>query len=294
MKRILFALLLAAVGHGGPAPVMAAEQECRTGFRFEPGGHPALDVVLYRPAQAGANAPVVLVLHGLGRNARKMCENWKAYADRSGSIVVAPRFDTPAYAKGLYHLGGITAGSNATLSQSSYALIELLFDEVLRRERLTARTYRLFGHSAGAQVVHRALLLGAVPRASELVAANAGWYTLPLRIQSWPYGLGGLRGREGPELALDAECRAFARDLTVLLGEADQDPAHPSLNRSPLAMAQGPHRLARGKNFYAVAAQRSQALDCALHWKQARVPGVGHQSEGMSRAAAAGFEAALP
>ncbi len=283
MKRTLL-VLLAAVGALAPAvPVVAAETSCGPGFSFQPRHHPALQVIVYRPQQATAEAPVLLALHGVGRRADRMCAEWKPYADRTGTVVVAPLFAKDAYSKGRssFNLGGILAGEPMRpATQSSYAVLEEIFDEVLRREQLLAASYRLFAHSAGAQVAHRAVLVGAVPRASQVIAANAGYYTLPIRSATWPYGLGGL------SLAAEAECRAFARDLTVLLGEADKDPAHPSLNRSPQAMAQGEHRLARGENFHAVAAQRAQALACPFEWKLVRVPGVGHQNEGMVRAAA--------
>ena len=56
-----------------------------------------------------------------------------------------------------------------------FATVEHLFDEM----RVDQKTYVLFGHSAGGQVAHRMALLFPENRASVIVAANPGWYTMP-------------------------------------------------------------------------------------------------------------------
>ena len=136
--------------------------------------------------------------------------------------------------------------------------------------------YYLYGHSAGAQFVHRHLAFigaGGNPlRVIRAVAANAGFYTVPDFQVPFPFGFGGTesvmseedlrnylqvlasRRRGGPCAACEggaARCRAQA-PLAVVLGEQDNDPFHKHLNRSERAMEQGPHRLARGRHFFEV------------------------------------------
>ena len=50
----------------------------------------------------------------------------------------------------------------------------------------TSADYYLFGHSAGAQFVHRLLLMVPDGRYAALVAANAGWYTVPDKSIDYP------------------------------------------------------------------------------------------------------------
>jgi len=112
------------------------------------------------------------------------------------------------------------------------------------------------------------------------VAANAGWFTLPDTSVDLPFGMGGVA---------DAESRlrrAFARKLVVLLGTADDDPAHPYLNRMAGAMAQGPHRLARGNYYFARARAAAASRAAAFNWQRVEVPGVGHSNRRMAPAAA--------
>lgn len=71
-----------------------------------------------------------------------------------------------------------------------------------------------------------------------------------------------------------------------MLGERDDDPAHPQLNHSRGAEAQGANRLARGRHFTAVAAAEAARLKVASPWRAIVVPGVGHDSRRMAAAAA--------
>jgi hypothetical protein len=49
--------------------------------------------------------------------------------------------------------------------------------------------YDMYGHSAGAQFVHRYLQFYDSPKVKKAVAANAGWYTFPNEAINYPYGI---------------------------------------------------------------------------------------------------------
>jgi hypothetical protein len=101
----------------------------------------------------------------------------------------------------------------------------------------------MFGHSAGAQFVHRYLAL-AGPDVDIAIAANCGWYMLPSVDIAYPDGMGGL--------GLDqSQVRAFfSKRLILLTGSADTDETAADLPRSEAAVAQGPHRFARGEWYF--------------------------------------------
>src|SRR3546814_4271479 len=67
-----------------------------------------------------------------------------------------------------------------------------VFAAVKAREGLTAETYALYGHSGGAQFVHRYILAGGGPHMGRAVSANAGSYAMPDPAVAWPFGLRGL------------------------------------------------------------------------------------------------------
>ena len=117
-------------------------------------------------------------------------------------------------------------------------------------------------------------------RIAKAVAANAGSYTMPTTEVKFPFGLGTTHLNE-PSLR-----GAFGVPLVVLLGEADIDPNDELLPREPEAMAQGSHRFARGKTFFAAAKSVAAGLKTDYRWTLSTVPGVGHDNALMAPAAA--------
>lgn len=280
MLRSFLALLLAAIIPLGPA---LAGQLRAGSFVFSDWPGPPIRVFFVEPGpEAMDEAPVVIVLHGVDRNADDYARNWHALARQYGMRVYAPEFSADAFpGAAFYNLGGIgTDGPHA------FAAIEPLFTAIAGRGG-QADGYFLFGHSAGAQVVHRALLFEDLPRLETAYAANAGWYTLPDESIAWPYGL------EGVPVDEDAVRNWTGRPLVILLGDRDDDPGHHHLRRTPEADAQGPHRYARGVFFAEMARARADALGASFRWTVQAVPGVAHDNAGMANAAA-GLIAAQP
>lgn len=247
-------------------------------------GTEMINVETYVPTACAAKpCPLVVSLHGLNRNAEAARENWVEAAERYGLIVAAPHFDKERFPTRLFQQGGVRGEPDR--ARWVYSVIERFFDRALKSGRVSGASYVLFGHSAGAQFVHRMALLLPEARYSTAVSANAGYYTLPV----WREGAGGfaypysLEGTPATEAALKA---AFAKPLWVMLGDQDIDPDHPQLNKSRGAEAQGANRLARGENFMAVAASEAKRLGVESRWRDIIVPGVAHEQRKMANAAA--------
>lgn len=239
-----------------------------------------LPVYTYRPARCDARCPLQFVLHGVSRNADGYRDYWADAAERHGFVVVSPLFSRDAWGgAAAYNRGGVDATDDR--SRWAFAAIEHLFDEIAEGRK----EYRLFGHSAGAQFVHRFLYFVPDNRVSVAVAANAGWYTLPEWRQGkashpWPHSL--VQAKVGgPEAR-----RALGQRLLILLGDADTDPAAQDLDRSPGSLAQGAHRLERGRHFHRAAAALAREQGVDFRWELAIVPGVAHSGRRMAEAAA--------
>lgn len=239
-------------------------------------------VYLGRPVNLGTDRPVVFVMHGVRRNADEYRDQWNDLAEAHRFLLVVPEFSDANFpeAEG-YNYGNVYGPDGEIQPRSVWAFeaIEPIFDEVRRRFGVTAKGYALYGHSAGAQFVHRFLFHVPEARVTRAVAANAGWYTMPDLEVAFPYGL--LGSAVGP----DRLRRALQLPLTVLLGEEDVDPEHPSLRRTSEALAQGPHRFARGQAFYAAGRAAAQRLDVPFGWRLATVPGADHDNRKMAPAA---------
>jgi poly(3-hydroxybutyrate) depolymerase len=250
-----------------------------TRFVVDDWGGAPIPVWLLRPASAKADAPVMFVMHGVGRDADRYVAEWVELATREGLIIVVPEYTKAGFPGGEnYNFGAVfdAAGELRPRQHWSYSAIDVIFDRVVAREKLSAKSYVLFGHSAGAQFVHRYVLLGGGKKMARAISANSGSYTWPTGPNPWPFGVAGL-----PD-GLWNPARALAAPMLMLQGTADNDPNHSSLPRQPEAMAQGPHRLARGKAFYAAAQDAAKQAGVRFGWSCALVPDIGHDNGGMA------------
>jgi len=242
-----------------------------------------MPVHLYVPKRLKKDAPVLFVIHGKKREAREYRETWIPQANEHDVLLVCPEFSEELFPSSeAFNIGNVldSDGKPTDEARWTFSIIERLFDEIRERSGSEAETYFLYGHSAGAQFVHRLVLLLPEARVERAVAANAGWYTFPVSDATFPYGMGGLPDAE------ERLRRAFARDLVVLLGEQDTDPDDPDLRTTPEAVAQGPHRLGRGQNFWTAGSDRASELGVDLRWRLQTVPGAGHSNADMARIAA--------
>ena len=239
-------------------------------------------VYSHRPlqCQAPAACPIQFVMHGNSRTAQGYRDYWVAAANQHGFVVLAPEFTRAAWpGSRSYNQGDVAASDDSRLW--AFSVVEHLFDEV----RTSQTHYRIFGHSAGAQFVHRMMALLPDNRASQAVVANAGWYTLPEWREErtnfpWPHSLFRARvGEPGTRAAL-------SKPTLILLGEDDTDTRDPDLDQSPGSQAQGLHRLARGLNYFEFSRKLATELGMSLPWRLVRVPHTGHSGRGMSEAAA--------
>lgn len=242
-------------------------------FRFDGWPGPAFPVWYFRPVGAPRDARVLFVLHGVRRDADRYLGDWLDLAERERVVIIVPEFTRAAFpgARGYNHGAILNAdGTENPRERWSFSVLEPVFQAVVDREHLAAPGYDLYGHSAGAQFVHRFILTGGSPRLRHAIAANAGSYAMPDPNADWPFGMKGL-----PADAWNP-ARGFAQPLVLLFGTADNDPAHPSLPDDPPAVAQGPHRLARGQHFYGFSRDAARRARLPFRWQCGLVPGVGH------------------
>ena len=237
-----------------------------------------ITVYTYRPAAWNTSGPVLIVMPGAGRDGSGPREIWIPYAEKYGSLVVVPEFSLRYYPDDMWYISGHTFDPKGWQPKKNwtYMAIEHLFDDIRQKSGAARNTYLLDGHSAGAQFVHRLVLVRPEARYSRAVAANAGMYLMP--NLSVPYGYG-LKDGPVPPAELPG---VLSRKLIILSGGADTNPDDGGLPKFPEAAAQGPNRLERAKLFYASARALAAGLDVPLTWEYHVVPGVGHDEAGMA------------
>ncbi len=161
---------------------------------------------IYVPANAAQFAPVqiLVTMHGMGGDGQSFCQNLLATAERNGWIIVAPTFKYQDYRN-----PELVLQDDITFLPRLLAMI----DSVPVRTGLSTRQKALlYGHSRGAQAVHRFATFYP-ERTLGVAALSAGSYTLPLSTMlvsgksqelAMPYGVANMKRFLGRDFNAEA------------------------------------------------------------------------------------------
>lgn len=262
---------------------------------------------LAHPLQSWQNA--LIIVHGRKRNADDYFEIAQTIIKdaKTPTLIIAPQFltkiDIKAHGLGrdFFHwdalgwMGGDQAIGPHTVS--GFTILDDLINHLSDRSMFPdLRRIVMAGHSGGGQVVHRYAILSGLATDINFIVANPSSYVyfsedrlnekgffIPSEASypgynRWKYGLENrpAYGQDCDDKPL--ERRYIGRNVTYLLGARDCDPAHPALDRTMPAMAQGVHRLGRGRAYWRYLQARHGS---ALRHQYFEIPEVGHDPLGM-------------
>lgn len=253
----------------------------------------------YKPTAYNKNSSITFVMHGADRNAKEYLNTFAPVAEQNNTFVVAPEFSDNYFpTSSSYTLGvGQAKPPKGNIyikrkwkveSKFLYQEIERIFEAVKSHLGSDACGYYMFGHSAGAQFIHRLNTFLPTARLIRAAAVNAGWYTLP----SWgnghtenydmPYGLQGT-----PVKKTDLK-KSLSKQIIIMVGEEDiKTPQQSKMVRGTKeAMYQGNNRLQRGLFYYQTAQQTAQKLNQNLAWKFSVIPKANHNKHKVVQSAA--------
>ena len=250
-------------------PVLAEQENLRVWYQL--------------PEQLTPETAIVFVMHGVNRNADEYRDAWVELAKQNNFIVLVPEFTKQQFPRARsYNLGNMYNKDNQLNMEDdwSFSVIERVFTQFKQQVNNNTERFYIFGHSAGAQFVHRLLLFKPTLAVELAIAANAGWYTLPSYNHTFPYGL-----QESGIDEVDISTYLSA-PLFLLLGDKDNDPNDKHLRRAAEANRQGAHRFARGNYYYRFAKYKAAELKVPFNWQREVVKNVGHDNSLMAPAAA--------
>ena len=226
--------------------------------------------------------PILFVMQGADRGWKYLMKTWKQDAQKYRFIVVIPVFTKELYPVEEYQEMGVysEAGTLNAPERTAAILIDKLFERF--RDEIGGRQqhYSFYGHSAGGQFVHRALLLHDSPYVERSVVGSPGWYTFPdNRKMRYPYGVTDL-----PYINEDDLRRFVTREAWVQVSDGDTL-RESFLRKTPEAELQGRNREERGKSFYASLCKTAADLGVENGWKFVEEHDVAHHSSGMGKRA---------
>ena len=219
---------------------------------------------------------ILFVIHGVNRNADDYFKGWLKKAQKHNFFLLCPEFSEEYFpTTDSFQLGNVytcKGGEKNPKHMWSYMVIEHIF-QYLRNAGVQRERFQMFGHSAGAQFVHRLAIFLRESHLDKGISANAGWYTMPDVTEKFPYGLLGtnIRQRRIKEF--------MSRRLVVLIGQ--DDVGEKNLRQSKSARRQGRTRFDRGISFFLTARKVARNLGVPFRWSLKTVPQTGHTFAGM-------------
>lgn len=246
---------------------------------YKPLSDKPINVYYYIPADAAADAPVMILMHGNSRAAKSYRDAMAKYAERDKFLLFVPEFSKKQFPGSRdYHQGGVfdKKGKLKKREDWTFSIIEPLFDHIRRLTGNKSQGYILYGFSAGSQFVHRFNWFCPDNRAVKTISSSAGSYTMADYQIPYLYGLGKTKI---PESNL---ATAFSKDFIVVVGDADTVLSRPDLPKSAGANRQGRDRVERARNFYLESKKLAEKKGIPFNWKFRTVSGVGHSQGQMA------------
>ncbi len=259
-------------------------------FTFKPTGalsDKSINVYYHTPQGDLTNFPILFSFHGGSRNADDYRNDWIEMANDNGFMVFAPEFNSLDFPSGdMYNLANIFEdGDNPSIDtlnspdRWTFSIIDQLFDFIKSETSSNETSYNAWGHSAGAQFLHRFVLYMPESKLKTAVCSNAGWYTVPESGVVFPYGL------LESQLSNSKLISAFSKTLYVHLGDLDTNPNSSSLRHNIIVdEQQGLNRLVRGRYFFETSKKKAELINVNFNWiKTPEVSGVGHDHSEMAK-----------
>src|SRR5215471_6264485 len=121
---------------------------------------------LYVPAGVKAPAPLIVLLHGSGRDGFSLIDKWKDLADKEGVIIVGPD----------------SGGEGWSTPRDGPQFLHELVEDLKSKHSINPRRVYLFGHSAGA--VFALMMSTAESEYFAATAVHAGAFRSPAELQT--------------------------------------------------------------------------------------------------------------
>ena len=233
------------------------------------------------PEEINNQTQVLFIIHGGARDSEKYLDIWKKFTEHKNIILVAPEFKRADYEDYEYlNISDDYGVLNKNLNEHLHNSLSIFFSFFKSKYNLEIDTYKLYGHSGGAQFAHRLLLFSDYDNVSSAVIADAGSYTF-LNNENYPYGL-----KESNHLSDKKIKRYLSQRVTFLIGNQDIKKFESSKKNNIQGKAmQGNNRLEVGINYFNNLITVSERQKIPLRWKFQIAKGVAHDNEEISHLA---------
>ena len=246
--------------------------------QYQPFNNKPIEVFYHIPENANQSSPILISLHGMNRNGENHRNSLIDKSNQHRFILVVPEFSEDYFSGGDgYNLGNIFIDgdnpSSETLNPNdewTFSVLDPLFIYFKNLVINYSNNYNLIGFSAGGQLAHRSFIFNNSIYCQQTISMSSGWYTTIDENQNFPYGL-----NESPFNSNNI-ASLFSRNLTILIGQNDNDPNAPNLRRNSIVDLQGNNRFDRAEYFYTSAENLANEKNYIFNWQKFVVPNAAH------------------
>jgi multidrug resistance efflux pump/poly(3-hydroxybutyrate) depolymerase len=189
---------------------------------------------VYVPGDGAVDAPVLVAMHDIDRDARAQADAFAAFCEQHGVVLVAPHFPANRYPN--YQRLGRSRNPVDERKSANEALDKIL-EEVASLSGVSVDRFSLFGFGGGGRFAMRYAMLNP-ERVAGVVIAEPGAYTFPNPARRFPHGIA--PGRKRPDFEPDPS-RFLRVPMTLIEHEGTPDTApHPHLEDADRASEGAP------------------------------------------------------
>ena len=263
MHKFIFTFLFTSIAWNATAGLIE--------YEFEDWSGSSLPTYVAKPNNINAETRLIVVMHGRKRNAEEYRDQWVKASQDLNLLVIVPEFSEKNFSEVWgFNYGNIKTKNLEPIKRDLHAFmaIEPLASHALKKFKIKSKNWGIYGHGAGAHFVHRFVLHHPEASYTLAIAANLGWY-LSMTDQEWPFGLTN-SNIDNAKLR-----QAFNKYFLLMLGRADTStkPNTPYVaDHWDIISLQGEHRLARGRNFFKSAVDKSKEVNQFFKWGMVEVP----------------------
>lgn len=227
---------------------------------------PVSEYLVYVPTTSAPDAHVLVSVHGISHSSwHKQAEMLVPLCERHGIVLLAPGFNDQQYPD-YQRLGRKGRGHRADL------YLHRCLQELNTLTGANTTNLLFFGHSGGAQFVHRYLM--AYPHRVECAVLSApGWYTFPDPTLKFPYGIRSTSSLPGVIFNPEAYLKV---PVTVLVGTEDTKQSKDLISTDRINKQQGLTRIERARNWVAAMQAQAKAHGIPSHVSIVELANAGH------------------
>jgi len=251
--------------------------------RYRVNGIEGITLYSHIPKWNREKAPILFMMPGQPRNAKKIIKNVIDISDEKGFIVVTFEFNAEEFPIHKYNYLNIVDETKKVINNDretwTLKLIPQIVEEYRKKEGLIENDCYMYGFSAGAQVLWNFLLHATDDEISWLKGAfpfSAGRYPYPKADLRFPYGTGGIE-------SWDEEKLKRLLEMKIIMGVGSDDVKQDNhFSKENPNFKTGDTRVERADYFYHFCEEKARKFGLEdkfkLNWENIIVFGIGHDN----------------